>query len=786
MMNAKAPRWIGRPIRRREDPRFVRGEATFVADLVFPRMLHAAVVRSPHAHARLIEVRKASVRGVRGIVEIVAAADVRDRLHALPPNAPEGMTVAPIPHPPLATDRVRYVGQPVAVVVADSEDAAFDAAQALEVDYEILPAVVDAREAQHAAIRLHDALPDNVLSSWSRTGGDPDAAFRSAAHVVRQRFHIPRLAGAPLETRGAVVRYDAGADVLTVWCSTQDTHRPLAQLSRALGRPEDRIRIIVPDVGGAFGVKGGLPVEMGVIADAAIRLGRPVRWIEDRRENLLGSYQGRGIEADMEVALDGHGRILAVRARVIADIGAYLFPSTPIPSLTTSMLLTGAYEIPNAAVELVGVATNKVPVGPYRGAGRPEAAYLVERMVDLAARELGIDPVEMRRRNLIPPDRFPYRTPLGFTYDSGNYRAALERACVLIAYDAATHDTAKDGSRLLPNGHRHRDGRLRGVGVSMYVERAGSGLWEGAAATVTPAGRVIVRIGSNPHGQGHETIFAQIAADALQIDAADVTVEHGDSAVVPRGVGTFGSRSTTIGGSAVFVVLEKIAARVKEIAAHLLEASSADIVWENGRLHVRGAPERALTLRDVAAAAYQPGRLPPGGDLGLSASGTFALPGPVFPFGAYAATVAVDVETGEISVEGFVAVDDAGRIINPLLAEGQVVGAVAQGLGQAFWEEAVYADDGQAVTASFAEYAMPRAMSVPSVQSELLETLSPLNPLGAKGIGEAGTIGTPSAIANAVMDALAPYGVRHLDFPLTPQKIWRALRASGRTPPARP
>lgn len=773
-------RWIGRDVRRREDPRYIRGEATYVADMIVPRALHAVVVRSPHAHARLLEVRKSSAHGIRGVVEIIAAADVQGRLHALPPNAPEGVTVAPVPHPPLAADRVRYVGQPVAVVIADSEEAALDAAQALDVDYEILPAVVGVDEAQRASVRLHEVAPDNVLSRWSRTGGDPDAAFASAGHLVRRRFHIPRLAGAPLETRGAVAHYDAGGDLLTLWCSAQDVHRPLAQLSRALGRPEDRIRIIVPDVGGAFGVKGGLPVEVGVIADAAIRLGRPVRWIEDRRENLVGSYQGRGLTAEMEFAVDRHGRILAVRAHLVADLGAYLFPSTPVPSLTTAMLLTGAYEIANATVELVGVATNKVPTGPYRGAGRPEAAYLVERMVDLAAREVGIDPVEMRRRNLIPPDRFPYRTPLGFTYDSGNYRAALDRACALIGYDADRNGPARDDVRL------DWDRRLHGVGFSMYVERAGSGLWEGAAATVTPAGRVIVRIGSNPHGQGHETIFAQIAADVLQIDVADVTVQHGDSAVVPRGVGTFGSRSTTIGGSALVVTLEKIKSRAVQIAARLLEAAPADIAWEDGRLHVRGAPDRSVTFREVAAAAHQLGRLPHGAEIGLSASGTFALPGPVFPFGAYAAAVDVDVETGEITVERLVAVDDAGRIINPLLAEGQVVGAVAQGLAQALWEEAVYTEDGQALFGSFAEYALPRAEWLPAIQTALTETPSPLNPLGAKGIGEAGTIGVPGAIANAVMDALASHGVHHLDFPFTPQRIWQALRASGRTPSAQP
>jgi carbon-monoxide dehydrogenase large subunit len=557
----------------------------------------------------------------------------------------------------------------------------------------------------------------------------------------------------------------------------QDPHRPLAQLGRALGRPEERIRVIIPDVGGGFGVKGALPVEIAVIADAAIRLRRPIRWIEDRRENLLGTYQGRGMDADVEMALDRSGRILAIRARLIADLGAYLLPPTAVPPITTGMLLTGVYEIPHAAVELTGVATNKVPTGPYRGAGRPEAAYLVERMVDIAARELGMDPVELRRRNLVPPERFPYRTPLGFTYDSGDYRTVLDRACELIGYDSQR----PDGGSL--RDRRVHDGRLYGQGVALYVERAGSGLWESAAVHITPAGRAVVRTGSNPHGQGHETTFAQIAAEMLQLDLAEVTVEHGDSAVVPRGVGTFGSRSTTIGGSALVVTVEKIKSRVVHLAAHLLEAAPGDITWEDGRLYVRGAPERSITLRDVAAAAYQPGRVPPGDELGLSASGTFTLPGPVFPFGAYAAAVAVDPDTGEISVERLVAVDDAGRIVNPLLAEGQVVGAVAQGLGEAFWEVVAYTEDGQAVSSSFAEYALPRAASMPPIYSALGETPSPLNPLGAKGIGEAGTIGTPAAVANAVMAALASRGIRHIDLPLIPQKVWQALHAASQKPP---
>ncbi|HEU5298723.1 MAG TPA: xanthine dehydrogenase family protein molybdopterin-binding subunit, partial [bacterium] len=675
--------WIGRPLRRREDPRLIRGEGQYVADLVFPRMAHAAFVRSPHAHAVLEQVDGSAARDVPGVLGVFTAADLGNRLRPLQANAVEGATVVQVPHPPLAAGRVRYVGEPVAVVVAETAEAAEDAAEHLTVGYEPLPAVVDPRAASTGPA-LHDAAPDNIVLRWSRTGGDPAAAFAAASVTIRQSFHIPRLAPAPIEGRGAVALYEPGADRLTVWCSMQDPHRPLQHLSRMLGRPEERIRVIVPDVGGAFGSKGSLPMEIAVLADLAIRLRRPLRWIEARRDNLLGSYQGRGIDADAEMALDRDGRILAVRARLIADLGAYLLPATPVPPLTSAMLLVGTYAIPHASVEVVGVATNKVPTGPYRGAGRPEAAYLVERMVDIASGETGIDPVELRRRNVIAPDRFPYRTPLGFTYDSGNYRAALDRVCEVIDYprERAGQTQARAA------------GRLRGLGVALYVERAGSQLWESAAVSVAPSGRVTVRTGSNPQGQGHETTFAQIAADVLRVDPETVTVEHGDSAVVPRGVGTFGSRSTTIGGSAVVVALEKIRAQAGAIAAYLLEASPSDIEWSGGRLHVRGAPQRSVAFSDVAAAAYQPGRLPRGHEMGLQASGVFNLPGPVFPFGAYAAVVEVDRETGGVHLLRLVAVDDAGRIVNPLLAEGQVLGAVVQGLGQSLSEAFVYGEDG--------------------------------------------------------------------------------------------
>lgn len=764
-MSMQASRWIGRPIRRREDPKFLRGQATYVDDLSLPEMAHVVFVRSTAAHARIRRIDADEIRRAPHVLAVLTGSDIAGRLHPVMPNAVEGARVAQTPHPLLAGDTVRYVGEAVAAVVAESHAAAEDAAERLAIEYDSLPAVVDIPEAMRGAVLLHEALGDNILSRWSKTHGDVDGAFAAAAHVVAQEFHIPRLAAAPVETRGAVARYDPGADLLTVWCSAQDPHRQLAQLSRVLGRPDDRIRMIIPDVGGAFGSKGALAPEVAVTAHLAMLLGRPVKWIEDRRENLAASYQGRGVDAHVEIALDTDGRITGLRAKVTADLGAYLYPTTPMVPVTTSMLLTGTYAIPNAAAEMVGVATNKVPTGPYRGAGRPEAAYVIERMVDLAARQTGADPIELRRRNLIPPDRFPYRTPLGFTYDSGNYERALDRACALLDY----------GRRRREQEEARRQGRLVGVGVAMYVERAGGQLWEGAAASVTPAGRVIVKIGSTSTGQGHDTTFAQIAAEVLHVDLDAVTVLSGDSAVVPRGVGTFGSRSTTIGGSALLRTLEKIKAKATAIASHLLEAAPADLEWNSGRIHVRGAPDRGVSLKDVAAAAYQPGRLPPGMEMGLDASGAFNLPGPVFPFGAYGAVVEVERETGEVRILALVAVDDAGRIVNPLLAEGQVIGATVQGLGQCFTEEVVYSSDGQLLSATFADYALLRAPQAPTITTEFEETLSPFNPLGAKGVGEAGTIATPAAVANAVMDALAPLGVTHIDFPMTPAKIWRAI-----------
>jgi len=759
--------WIGRPIKRREDLRFIQGRARYVDDITLPNMAHLVIVRSPHAHARLRDMRVDEARRGPGVVAVVTSQDLAGRIHPMPINPMQGDRIAPVPHPVLAAEKVRYVGEPVVAVLAETRAAAVDAAALVEVDYDPLPPVADPRRALEATVLLHEGLGENVLIRMTRGTGDVDAAFGTAHRIVRGRFHIPRIVAAPMEPRGAVAAYDRDADLLTLWCSAQEPYRPRAQASRVLGRPEDRIRAVVPDVGGAFGSKGNLAPEAVVAAWLAIELGRPVKWIEDRRENFTSSNQARGVDADVEMAVDADGKITALRATAIADVGAYLFPTTATPCSRVVDLLTGAYDIPAARVDLVGVATNKVPTAPYRGAGRPEAAYLVERMVDLVAVDLGLDPVAVRRRNLIGHDRFPYKSALGSVYDSGNYAPALERACALAEYDRWREEQRRVRAR----------GGLLGIGVTVYVEPAGGQLWESAAVVVKPDGRVILRTGSTAHGQGHDTTFAQIAAETLQLPLDAIAVEQGDSAVMPKGVGTFGSRSVACGGSAVLGELEKIKTKMRKIAAHLLEAAEVDIRWDDGSLYVQGAPARAVTFRDVAAAAHQ-GRLPDGMDPGLETSGTFALPGQVYPFGAYVAVVEVERETGEVRILKFVAVDDAGRIINPLLAEGQVIGAIVQGLGQALVEEAVYDDTGQLVTGTFSDYAMLRAAHAPAVIAEFTETLSPYNPLGAKGIGEAGTVGAPPALANAVIDALAPLGIRHVDLPLTQEKLWRVLKDS--------
>jgi carbon-monoxide dehydrogenase large subunit len=711
--------WIGESLPRAEDERFLRGQAQFVGDMKLPSMLHAVFVRSVFAHGRLLGVDADAARGLPGVRAVLTGADVAGLVAPFPILVRDGGEAAPAMHPVLARDRVRYVGEPVALVVAETAEQAADAAEWVMVEVEELPPLVDPRAADTSPA-LHEVAPDNVLLRWRRSDGDVEGAFATAHAVVGARIRAPRLIAAPLEPRVVLASHDAAGDVLTLWLSAQDAYRQLAGLTTVLRRPSERLRIVVPDVGGAFGSKGVPQAETAAVALAALALGRPVKWTETRTESSLAVYQGRGLDVDAELALDCDGRMLALRARLLGDLGAYLYSTTPVPSQTAAKLLTGCYAIPAAEVELVGVATTKVPTGPYRGAGRPEAALAIERLVDLAAAELGLDRLEVRRRNAIPRDRFPYATPLGFTYDSGDYEGALDAVLELGGWDGL----------LAGRDRRREEGRLAGVGVALYVERVGPG-WETARVTVDEGGSVVLRTGSSPHGQGHETTFAQIVAQELGVEPSAVEVRWGDSFEIPVGTGTFASRSVTVGGSAA-----------------------------------------ALASRELRE-RLDAGEPPP-----LEAFSRFDLPGPVFSSGAYVAAVEIDRETGAVDLLSVAAVDDCGRVVNPLLADGQVVGGVVQAVGECLHEQVGYDEHGQPLAVNLYEYHLPTAQSVPPIASGIRETPSPLNPLGAKGIGEGGSIGTPAAVANAVADALSPLGIRHLDPPFTASRVWEAIRAA--------
>jgi aerobic carbon-monoxide dehydrogenase large subunit len=683
---------VGRPLPRREDARILAGESRYLDDIDPPGALHVAFVRSPHAHARIEAIRKPSE--APGLAAVLTADDIAGHARDLPIQKPPNAEVADAPHPLLARGEVRYAGQPVVAVIADSRALAEDAAELVEVDYEPLDPVVDPL-----------ASPEE-LASWHKAGGDVDGAFAAADHVVRGTYAMPRLVASPMETRGAIAEHDPDADLLTFWCSAQDTHRQLANLAHVLDRPRESLRVVVPDVGGAFGSKGVLAPEAGVVAVAALQLGRPVKWTEDRLENFVAAYQGRGMHADVELALTADGRMLAIRARLVADIGGYLIPNTAIPPHTAAMLMCGVYRLEAADVTLSERRTNKVPTGPYRGAGRPEAAYFVERIVDDAARELGIDPVELRRRNLIR--EFPHATPLGWTYDSGDYERCLDRALELVRPERSEDER-----------------RIVATGVGMYVERSG-GMFESAEAIVASDGAVTIRSSASPHGQGHATTFAQIAAERLGVDVSSVTMEFGDSALVPPGTGTFASRSTAMAGSAIVRAVEALQEQ---------------------------AGDGGLGGRELRASARFESDL-------------------VFAAGAYAAVVEVERTTGRLRVLRIAAVDDAGTIVNPLLAEGQVIGGTAQGLGECLTEEALFDEIGQPTGASYLDYSLLTAAEMPPIATDFVESPSPLNPLGAKGIGEGGAIGTPAAVGNAVAAAVG----RNVDPPYTEEKLWRALQ----------
>lgn len=769
---------LGARVKRREDPRLIAGTATYVDDIQLPGMLHVAIVRSPHAHAKVAALRAEQARGAPGVVAVWTGEEVAARCGPLPVGPRIREMKVPKRFPLVVDGVVRHVGDPVAAVVATDLANAADAAELVEVDYDPLPAVGDMEAAVRPGTQvIHPELGTNVCFRVTY-GGAVDEVFAAADVTVSLRLVQQRLVASAMETRGVVAQFKGGE--LTIWTSTQIPHVVKTTLADVVRIPEHQLRVIAPEVGGGFGSKLDVYGEEALVAALSVALGRPVKWIETRRENFMATVQGRGQIADIDLAATRSGTITGLRVRVLADLGAYSQLLTPGIPTNTGLMAVGCYRIPKVSAEVIGVFTNRTPTDAYRGAGRPEATFSIERAVDALARRLALDPAEVRRANFIPPDAFPFKTPTGANYDSGNYPAALDKALQVAGYAGLREEQRR----------LRAAGRLLGIGVASYVEITGlgaaaalsGGSWESATVRVEPTGKITVLTGSSPHGQGEETTFAQIVSDRLGVPVDDVAVIHGDTRAVPHGVGTFGSRNTAVGGSAVFVACDRIREKALAIAAHLLEAPVGDVALDGARFHVRGSPQRAVEFKDVARAAYKGAKLPPGVEPGLEVTHFFAPPERVFPFGTHVCVVEVEPETGEVRIRRYVAVDDCGTVINPLLVAGQVHGGIAQGLAQALFEDAVYDGDGQLLTAGLPDYAVPKAAQIPPFELDHTVTPSPHNPLGAKGVGEAGTIGATPAVVNAVLDALAPFGIEHLDMPLTPRKVWEAIQRSAVRP----
>jgi carbon-monoxide dehydrogenase large subunit len=759
---------MGVRVKRKEDPRLITGAGAYVGDMTLPGMCYVAFVRSPYAHARIRSIDASAALASPGVVAVATGADIAQLCEPMPVSSAgetgggdSGATPGRT-HYALSVDRVRHVGEAVAAVIADSPQAAADGVAEVLVDWEPLPAVGDLEQAVvEGAPLVFDHVPGNLAHSWKRKTDGADAAFASAARIVSQRIVSQRLSGIPMEGRAVLAAPDSTINGVTLWTSTQGPHITRSQIATALRLPENAVRVIVPDVGGGFGVKIGIYPEDVALSALALKYRMPLRWVESRIEHMVATTHGRAQIAEMSAAVQEDGTVTALRMRVLADLGAY--PLAPdIPELTGQMAV-GVYRIPEIDIEITCAFTNTTPVAAYRGAGRPEAAYYAERMMDVIAGELGLDPAEVRRRNFIAPDAFPYKTPTGHVYDSGEYDRALTKSLEISDYQGLREEQQR----------RRADGadRLLGIGLACYVEMCAFG-YESATVRVDPSGTVTIFTGTSPHGQGIATAFAQIAADQLGADFDKIVVRHGDTSVTSFGMGTMGSRSLAVGGSAVYRAAGIVQEKARRIAAHMLEAASEDVVLSEGRYQVKGTPEPSLTLAQIATQAYE-GRLPDDMAPGLEATDYFKPPKLTYPFGAHVAVVEVERDTGIVHVRDIFSVDDCGPRVSPMLAEGQVHGGLAQGIAQALWEEIVYDENGQLLTGSLMDYTAPRASMLPSFKTDQTETPTPRNPLGAKGIGEAATIGSTPAIVNAVVDAL---GARHLDMPLRAEKVWRALQ----------
>ena len=773
---------IGTPIKRREDPRLITGQATYVDDIKIPGMLYMAVLRSPYGHALINSINTEAARNHPGVKAVYTAADLKGAVGNVAIAVPlgeiaNGMGV----HGPLAEGKVRFYGDPVAVVIAEDRYVARDARDLIEVDYEPLPAIVDVEKAmQPGAPLLYEEFGTNVAFSMTPPTDDIDKVFEQTKAdggiVVKQRMVNQRLAPNPIETRGVVAEYRKANKSLTVWSSSQIPHLLRNILAALVGLPQHQVRVIVPEVGGGFGSKLNIYPEEMVAAFATMKLGHAVKWIEDRSENLAVTIHGRDQVDYVEVAATKEGKITGLKVHGISDLGSYCQIFTDVIMIAFGFPVScGAYDIPAIYLSADIVFTNKAPTDAYRGAGRPEATYIAERAIDLVARELGKDPAEVRRLNFIQPDQFPYKSAAGAVYDSGNYEPALDKALAMADYQNLRSEQA----RLRSNGN----GKLMGVGLSSYIEICGFGpkgtapvgLYESARMRVEQSGTVMVYTGSSPHGQGEETTFTQIVAEEFSIPADQVMIMHGDTDSTPEGRGTYGSRTTAVGGSAVFTAAQRLKEKMKHIASHMLEASASDVTLEDGKFSVAGSPQKAVTFAEVAATANLSNTLHASIEPGLETTVFWEPEACTFPFGTHVCVVEIDKETGNAEIKRYVAVDDCGRQINPMIVEGQVHGGIAQGVGQAMVEGVIYGEDGQLLTSTLMDYAMPFASELPNFELDSTVTLTTVNPLGVKGVGEAGTIGSTPAVANAIADAL---GVAHVDMPFTSEKLWKIIHQS--------
>lgn len=763
--------YVGQSIKRKEDPRLISGTSSYVDDIRLPGMLHMAVVRSVHAHARIKNIDTANARRLAGVHSVYTYNDIPDMRVPVAGEIP-GMKKFTLPV--LATGKVIFVGQPVVVVLAANKYIARDAADLVEIDYEPLAAVTNPEKALESnSPVIHEQFSDNQAYKAGFETGNTEEAFKAADVVVKERFVNQRLAPVAMEGRGVIATTQLPENELVIWSSTQIPHLLKTQLALMVGVPEHRARVITPEVGGGFGSKLNVYAEEGLVAHLALKTGLPVKWIESRRENIACTIHGRDQINYVELALKNDGTILGLRVKAVADIGAYYQLLTAIIPQLTGLLAPGAYRVPTFKFELVAAFTNKMATDAYRGAGRPESTYLIERIVDIAAQALKMDPAEIRRKNFPKPSEFPFQTSGGVVYDSADYEKAMDKALQLADYPGLRRRQAE----------MQRQGKLMGIGLSSYVEICAmgpsvampAGGWESGTVRIEPTGKVTVLTGASPHGQGQETSFAQIVADQFGIGMDDVFVQHGDTARIPYGIGTFGSRATAVGGTAMYMAIQDLKTKLAKIAGHVLQVPWNKISFENGKLVAKDS-DKTMMFGEAVNHAYIARKLPPGTEPGLEATRFFEPSNFTFPFGTHVCVVEIDAETGEPRITKYVAVDDCGNVINPLLAEGQVHGGIVQGVSQALYEEVVYDENGQLLTGSLMDYALPRAHDLPTFELDRTVTPSPVNPMGVKGVGEAGTIGSTPAVVNAIVDALSSFGVTHVDMPVRPEKIWKILK----------